>query len=601
MALSTFIPALATQVPFSLNDSEADATDFGYGTAETYSVAILLNQPGMLGKDVVSVSVTLPKGVTDCSAWLSKKLNTKTVGGVKVNNPDLCTVAGEVSDGKLTVTFPEGTTVPESGVYIGYSFTVPEVKARYEKPVAIVPHTGPNTLWIQATESQTRWSDLSKLGNTKDMGSAMEVTFSGDFELGATASLAKNTYTARGDQSDVDFTIVCQGPEAVESVAYEYEIEGRTGEGEVTLHMPLSVLGRSTTATAKLTGLGDLAQGTLKLSITQVNGKENPYAEAASSTLKVLPFHPVNRPLVEEYTALHCGWCVRGYVLLEQMKEEHGDRFVAISYHFPTMEDGCMVSAESYSFPKVPGSLPNADFDRQGLTKVDVLRSMWNNDIDALAPCDISLDYSWVDDTRTQLRADASCRFLEGKENARYKYGFVMVADGLSNPEWVQTNAYADQEAEGIYTGPYWDLFVGQDSHLSGLVYNDVAVYLPDCRGITGSLPSSIAPEQKYDYTYIIDADKVVNVKGENIVGDFSKTRIIAFVLDAASGHILNCISSGYVADTPSAISQNVADTVTTTEYYDIMGRQLLRPSGICIRVDRLADGSSRVAKILAD
>ena len=70
----------------------------------------------------------------------------------------------------------------------------------------------------------------------------------------------------------------------------------------------------------------------VEIRVTSVNGKSVDCA-ATEGTAEIYAFLPVNRPLVEEYTGLWCGFCPRGYMALEMMKELKGNLFIAAAYH----------------------------------------------------------------------------------------------------------------------------------------------------------------------------------------------------------------------------------------------------------------------------
>ena len=62
---------------------------------------------------------------------------------------------------------------------------------------------------------------------------------------------------------------------------------------------------------------------------------------------------------------------------------------------------------------------------------------------------------------------------------------------------------------------------------------------------------------------------------------------------------LANIIINGVITNTETGLSQTVSLSPTLTEYYDLQGRRLLEPRGLCIRVEHLGDGTVRTTKIV--
>ena len=97
----------------------------GMGTlkAETYDVAMLLNDPSLVGMRITGINVPLNTAatVTDCKAWLTKQLTLESGN----NAPDITSIDFTPEGKWVEVTFAEPYTITEEGVYAGYSLTVP--------------------------------------------------------------------------------------------------------------------------------------------------------------------------------------------------------------------------------------------------------------------------------------------------------------------------------------------------------------------------------------------------------------------------------------------------------------------------------------------
>lgn len=329
---------------------------------------------------------------------------------------------------------------------------------------------------------------------------------------------------------------------------------------------------------------------------------------AAPSALKAQQSEFVSGycPLVEEYTGLECVFCPRGYVMLEQMKQKYGSEFVAISYHSELYEHGGgMVCLER--FPQSPSQFPQATVNRSGMIDPLDVPAAYEEALKTEPIGDVNVDLYWEDESQTVLVADLKARFNQDIDDSLYLLSAAIVADGLSNDKWLQKNAYSDYtpekaESEGL-TGDYWDLFIGKGEMVQGLTFNDVAVYFQAQKGISGSLPKQIKAGEIYECRYTVDKEDLVNVKGECIISDFGKLRAVAMIINRRTLEPVNCRSSQYVADRlePTSVEGITSDPcITATNYYDLQGRPIARPSrGLFIREDITAAGERKVTKII--
>ena len=592
--------AEAETVEYSMNYTGATPQWTGFDKAQTYSVAIRLDQPGMQGKRITALEVPVPEGanLSDCCGWLSSQLKEKTSGTSKVNAPDICSVAGQVSDGVLRVTFAEPYEIPVSGVYVGYSLTVAEASTQEDRnPIAVVPGYLPDGLWMQSTVSQMRWADL---GERRQMASAMRVTLEGDFpQNAAVMTLAENYPVVASQASEIEVDVINLGLEPLSSIGYTLEYDGRTEQGTAAINVT-GGYGWRHKVSLPVEAPAQYGQIPVTGALTAVNESANPLGETQSAgALDVIPFKAVARPLVEEFTGLTCGWCPRGYVMLEQGKYYHGDEFVGISYHSTSFEQGAMVIMENSAFPVRATSFPAAAINRGDVIDPGKVLGLWG-EYRTLAEGRVSAEARWQDDAHTVIEGSVSASFIHSLEEAGYTLSVALIADGLSNEKWLQHNAFATNRDEFGCEGPFWDLFVDTEQWIAGLVYNDVVVYYRDVKGIEGSLPSTIEAGEEYGYTFTIPVADVVNIKGECVVKDFDKTRVVAMIL-AKNGRVVDACSSSYLDGEPFTGIETVAESAgepVATEYYTLQGQRLSAPCrGIVIRVDRYGDGSIRASK----
>lgn len=607
-AFLLFVPAIAVaeETDFSYNTFGTKPEGWGTSKAETIDVAVRLYWPGLAGKQIKSMSVQLSgdtdDAITDVSGFITSELKTRNQGGSKFNDPDICSVAGTLSGNTLRVDFPEPYTIPAEGVFVGYSLTVTDAD-KAPKPISTVKGCGAaDSFWYRTSQSQQRWYNQ---GKDSGLSSALTLTLSGDFDNNsAFPCFSGQLFCAADKSSVVEVSVISAGLEPLQSVDYTWQANGVKHSATHSFRTAIPSFGSGAVIPIDILPLGNTALTSLDISIDKVNGKPNPAADYINSTpLEVLPFLPHNRPLVEEYTGLRCGYCPMGWVILKQMAEDYGrNEFVALSFHSGWYENGCMVYLNTDQFPYKPDGYPAAQVNRAGKTSVKDIAKEWQTQRMLLPEGEISVSLSKDELNPDLLRATSFSRFIHDCDEQRYKVAFALVADGLSNPEWLQYNAYTNQtENTSGFESEYWDLFLGRPQNISNLTYDDIVIHMPDATGIENSLPDVIDAGRVYENEFMVDTSTLVNVAGERTVSDFSKSRVVAMIIDAKTGRVVNAASSNYADGSQILSTTGIKDSpIVEIRYYDLCGRRLTSPpTGICIKSVLRADGSILTQKLL--
>lgn len=589
--LSAFaISAAAETLPFTYNFDGAEPTGYRKFKSkpdhdtETIDVAIFIDG-SMAGKKVTSISVPVMGDLSvlkDLSAFMTTKLATRNQGALKFNNPDICSVEATLDGNVLKATFAEPYTITEKGVYVGYSVTDTSMEA---KPVAVVSGDADDSFWYRGSEANAKWADL---GKTQSLSSAMTVYLDGIFDAYNVAlDDIEDSFVAVGETAYVPAEFATFGTDPVRSLDYTVTVNGKTESYTLNLDSEIpAILGKPFALSLAIPAVDALGEYDLSITVDKVNGQQNVSVyRTETAKIDVIPFVPKNNPLVEEYTGLNCGWCPRGYVILKQMHDKYGiENFVAIAYH-TMMESGCMVHLDE--IPWYPEGLPAAQVNRTETSGgVSGIPAVWESRRKSCAPGEVEVKLDWADEAKTEMIATAKARFLENDDESPYLLSFCVVADGLSNPAWKQSNAYGnpDTDTSGC-TGDYWDLFVGKSNPVTGIVYDDVAVLYPDQQGAAGSLPAQINASQWYETTFRFKPAEITNERGEVIISDYQKLRVIAIINDTESGKVVNSASSLYV-DGTGAVGAIESAGDDAPVYYDLTGRRVSRPErGIYIRL----------------
>lgn len=606
--------ASAAVLEFSYNVDGVEPGYYGTKKKENYDIAIKIDNPALAGQKITGLKVEIPGDAslyTAPSAFLTTELVVERIDGVRVNVPDICSVNATIADGYLTATFAEPYTLTSDPVYVGYAVEVDELTTISKTPIAVVPGHNTNGFWMHSSRTQLKWADYSDKVD-EGMQSAMVVILEGDFPAeSAGIAMPERTVCLTGQENDYFFTVINGGTSPISEIGYSWELADQKGEGTFKFDTPINgSLGAKGTAAMVLPEINEKGNYTLKLKIETINGTPNPN-ESASQEAKVIfaPAVPVNRPLVEEYTGLWCGWCVRGYAALEYLFEEHHTDFVAAAWH---AGDPMSIST---AFPNNPGGYPFAYINRSIPLDPGQLLTQWA--IESEKPTDFSIvcDLKYTDDTKTSVTATATVNSIADYDDS-YSVGFMLVADGLCQPSnalWGQKNYYSgNSSAYNELPGKYADEFFKGNPTVMGLVFNDVVLSTDNVLGIPKSLPQDIKAFEDYSCSATYDISEfrtnyitptTSNPDANLIPFDKDKIRVIAFIVGPDKSIVNSCTSKYANGEDPSDVNgiYNVETDaeVVSTVWYDLQGRPVgNNAKGILLRVDTLSDGNVHVRKV---
>ena len=216
------IPVMAEDatIDFSYGTSGEEFKVYGYGKKETYDVAIRLGQE-MAGAKVNGFTVPLPVDavqVANLKGWLSSELKLEK----KKNVPDLGEVEAILDEWTLSATFPEPVTVPENGIYVGYSFDIvslDEIEGVYSypgDPIACVSGSNPDGMYVHTSRSMLKWKSIvEQIGGL----SPLTVSLTGNFRAeAAAASIASKPYMEQGKEGSFLLTVTNHGSTEISNI-----------------------------------------------------------------------------------------------------------------------------------------------------------------------------------------------------------------------------------------------------------------------------------------------------------------------------------------------------------------------------------------------
>lgn len=605
---ATVLAASAVENTLTFTYAGDDFGSWGKGKSETYDVAIRLNDPNLVGKKITAIRAVINanEGIESTSLWLSKELTLDKIDGVKVNVPDTYSTDVEVekisigtdgySCGQLSASLDSPYVLTEEGIYVGYSLTVPSVPkdkvltAMQKNPLMVSRSSNPESLYLRASKDFLKWVAYNeKLG-----ASAMiYVSIEGDFpEYSVGINDLSGTYSKVEEDFCLKAALLNVGVAPVSKIGYSYSIGGKDFENTLELDSPiLTDFVNPTVVEFPIQAVSELGEYSLDLKITSLDGNENlNTATAASAMVTVLPYVPVHRPMLEEFTGTWCGWCPRGFWALETLNELYGDRVVLAAYH-----DGDVMQAAA--FPIDVQGYPSATLNRNGSDE-DPYYGKGNNGfamkdqiVASMAtdvPAAIEVEAAWADEAKTSINVKAESTFFVNKANAGYKVGYLLVNNGLSGEgsEWIQTNYFANNSD---YIGTDLEVLTTWPSKVPGLVFNDVVVDVSGMKGVEGSVPDEVTFNTPYATDFSFD------IAGNSVIQDKDKLYVAAFIINP-DGSILNANKVKVSGD--NAVSAMEAD-VLSVEYFNLNGVRVATPGkGVFVKATRLSDGTVRTTKV---
>lgn len=265
--------------------------------------------------------------------------------------------------------------------------------------------------------------------------------------------------------------------------------------------------------------------------------------------------------VVEEGTGTWCGFCVRGYVAMKMMAEEHPDRFLGIAVHCgDEMSYGpydnwiSTVINESY-----PGCIINRDGNIYDPNYEELTYVMGLMDDVAKAGISVS---GVIDETSNKVLMTAEVTPSYSATGEDLRVAFVIREDGYVAK---QKNYYAG----GSY-GPMYG-FETMSSICALPMYDVARIIVPTMEGEKGSIPSSIQKDQTYKYSYVVDIPSSVT--------DKANINVAAILIDGKTGAVLNGEAAKFVPGTVNdsdAINAISADAAKHNgAMFDLSGRRV--------------------------
>lgn len=295
----------------------------------------------------------------------------------------------------------------------------------------------------------------------------------------------------------------------------------------------------------------------VEVEVLEVNGKPDEVEDDIAQPLTLVvetgnPLFP-RRMVAEEGTGTWCGWCVRGIVGMEYMRETYPDRFVGIALH----DGDAMAGAENYQ-DLIFNSFPGAYVNRTSLMDPGKDEFLYYINGDAGANVAGKVSISRVTYSDNQLEVTTTTQFGGDDQGSDYRLAYVITEDGVG--PYVQANFYSG-------SGDDMGGFENKDNYVP-VIYNDVArgIY-PGITGQPNSVPANITAMEEYQYQYEF-----------KLPGNIDKPRntsLVVLLYDMFTGQIINADKMALADVLPEVIEETVIHTVKYSvpeQIYNLLG-----------------------------
>ncbi len=601
------------------------APAFGFGKSDVeYDVAMKIQEPSLVGYEILGITVPIPSTGGECRPdgviWLSEELSLMN----KKFYPDTDIADGTITnygtsenpDYQLRATFEEPYTITSDGIFVGYSITVKSLESNSKKyPVTGVSNPGaPGSLWIHcpaAAGSNAKYAEWGDRYADSGISSAMIVHLRGPRGLfNATVDSQQLVCVETGKTAPLNVSIVNYGAKSINNIDYTlYNPAGEvTASGNLVLPTEIpAYFGYKGAASVNIPSANSNADEIMTLSIDKINGEANEnVAPTTDFRLVTRNQLPVRRPLIEEYTGLWCGYCPEAYVKTHQLCDIYPDDAIVLAYHC----NDCLQTVSVENLPFIRVNAPSLQIDRiLPVYDFENLQSMWEERRIVNCPADISVDLFWKDENKTVLVPRANVAFAFTEPEAKYKIGYALVEDNMSDESWSQKNYNFAWEGK---EGPYWDIFKDSPS-VHGLRYDEVMLAIPETYGFEDSLPETPEPDKNYSHEIEMNPSEALNNYsggsnfGNPVMRNRDNLRVVAYLVNPETHEVYNAATSCYASEAKMYGASGIYsvaehdEEVILTEYFTLSGLKVNQaPIGDpYIIINHYKNGETKSAKIL--
>lgn len=565
----------------------------GVRSADTYHCAIFVPGDHSVagGKTIDGMRFALmAPNASDVSVWIATELPDDLSDPTVVRQQDV-DYKGPSEDA-ISVMLDEPYAIPDDGCYVGYSFTIDPMTYQNDAyPILTNGTDTPNALFIRTETAQTTWIDLYGQG----FGVLyLQLLLSGEFEqFAVTPSGIGTVYSAPDAANTLQVTLTNYGTAPVESIDYTVVTDGEEGPLQhLALDEPLSNY-EQTTVSISVNGMPTATTVYQMISVTGVNGHDNMAEEPDCEYLLVTLSEILERNVaVEEYTGTGCGWCPRGIVGMEKMRQTFGARFVGIGIHQYNTGDPMYLGTNNYAQVGFTGA-PSCKLDRHATLdpyygSADDICDDFRAEMAVPALAKVALSAVWNSD-KTKVDAEATVTALY--EDANYSVELVLIADDVkgTGTSWRQQNYYSSQYSSSQLPDDLAPYGKGGSLGTSTITpsFNDVAIASSYASGKNqAEAVSGLSAGQSQTVSYTLSMPTKTTLKSA-IKTD--KVFAVALIV-GPDGTIANSVKVPVTDAIHDGVSSTTVAATAARESYTLDGRRL-EASQRGLNIVRTADG----------
>ena len=362
-------------------------------------------------------------------------------------------------------------------------------------------------------------------------------------------------------------TVRNMGIQEVENYALLWQVDGGETHTATFAH-PIPVNSRDTFE-LRIPAIYDFGTHTLSVSISTVNGMPDEYAadNTTTCTFTVPDERFARRVICEEYSGFWCGFCPRGMVGMELMKEAHPDRFIAIAVHGGDALEVPSDSAYTYAplisrFSGAPSCAIGRRLQGDPYYDIATLYQLESSTENHIA---YDMTAEWNDDASAIL-CHATVFSDQDLTNANLNAAFVLVEDSITGHGYYQTNYYSSNSQN--YSGPFYG-WEDKAYITTDVMFMDIARgCFPSFEGTT-LFEGEMKAMQEYTFDYTLPLPPTVL--------DKKQLHVVGIVIDPKTGFIQNGQNIWPEGEVPEGIELVSIDTKqpATDCLYDLFGRRI--------------------------
>lgn len=543
----------------------------------TYEVAMFVDGSADLkGVEIAGarMQTRLYSNAKDVTVWLRSSLDGENLIEKAVANP--------ASSGWSSVVFDAPYALPETGVYVGYSFTLGSWYSDYDyTPVVYAKKPSTNGYFLKQPE-ETTFTDKSATGCV-----TTQVIISGDALKANAVSVADDIddiVALAGTPIKVNVKVTNLGTAGVKTLGYTYTLDGKVNEGTIELAQPIGqMFNEQQSFDIELGAPTQLGMQEVEIKVGKVNGVDNQNTSSRKTkctvNINVLKESAPRTAVAEIYVGPDKYYSCLGLVGSKNLREKMGDKVITIvAQHYNSAL--CVAPYKEYQqfadgslrFTSYPVAAVNREFTTNPYYGAATAAPYhFESDkvieptLDAVTEGSVSAVALWKDvEAKDAVTITANATFTGDFKDAAYRLAFVVIADGFKQDftnyvTYYKTNYPDDDLAEwrdGTYT-------------MAGVTVDNMVVASTDVNGVSKSVPATIKAGEAYEYACELDLTQFEGQTPDNF-------RVVALLLNNNLKTVVNAVEVP-VLDTLTGISEVNAET--TVGCYNLNGMRVAAPA----------------------